>query len=193
MNDQFGDFFQTHRDRLSHIDAMWSDPKVQCYDDKDIPLAVKEGREKALFLAGPTSRRQIPYFMWRAEAVHLLRLSGYAGWIYVPEPRGVAYAEDFTASKPIYTWESDRLLTADDAVFWIPRDDGELLGINTPLENGILMSMTSAAASNRRLWVGWPENTKRGVGLTEHYMVHFKIGVPFYDLAELCFEVAQHQ
>lgn len=177
--------------KLALLQTMWADEKVQCYNDTAMPQPeCSAERVPAIFLAGPTSRAQILQHNWRSEAVALLRKYGWKGWVYVPEPRGLEQPGDFTEAEEIYTWESDRLFAASSTVFWIPRDGGELLGLNTNLELGMMLRDIVLLDMNDRLFLGWPPEAKR-MGLPNHYRTRF--GIEHYcDLESLCFAAAKH-
>lgn len=131
-------YVQDRMRRLALIEAMWRDPFVQLYNDPELPL--KKDQTRTVFLAGPTSRRQILEYNWRSEAVALLRAAGFTGYIYVPEPRGEEIDGDFTEKSYIHHWESTRLLGASHPAFWVPRGGSEMFGLNTNFEWGFLQS-----------------------------------------------------
>lgn len=72
------DHLQQHERLLRRINAMWNDPRVQFYNHAEIPTE-DELRDGSVFLAGPTSRLEIPQFNWRSAAVEYLRQHGYKG------------------------------------------------------------------------------------------------------------------
>jgi hypothetical protein len=164
-------YLVAHETLLAELKAMWADPKVQLYNDAELPAF----SDTAVFLAGPTSRNQILECQWRAKAVAFLRKYGFEGWIYCPEPRGFEAPGDFTERGYIHRWESSRLFTpttcAEYAVFWIPRKADELLGLNTNLELGIMIGkcMMRNDYERRKLFVGRPDSAER-MGLPNHYM-----------------------
>ena len=146
-------------------------------------------KDGAVFIAGPTSRHQILEYNYRSEAVGHLREAGFTGYIYVPEPRGKEFGDDFTERGYIHKWESDRLFAkGTKKVFWIPRMADELLGLNTNLEFGIALGML-LAGSYIDLFVGWPESAER-IGLPNHYSTELA-GQKCYDsLRNMCFAIA---
>ncbi len=180
-------YFSSYRERLELLEQMWSDPRVQCYNDAHMPEEA-ELKDGAVFIAGPTSRHQILEYNYRCEAVGHLREAGFAGYIYVPEPRGKEFADDFTERGYIHKWESDRLFgKATKKVFWIPRMADELLGLNTNLEFGIALGMI-LAGSRIDLFVGWPEGAER-MGLPNHYSSELASQKRYDSLRSLCFAV----
>ena len=180
-------YLSSCRNRLELLEQMWSDPRVQCYNDAVMPSEA-ELQDGAVFIAGPTSRRQILEYNYRCEAVGHLREAGFKGYIYVPEPRGKEFGDDFTERGYIHKWESDRLFAkATKKVFWIPRMADELLGLSTNLEFGIALGML-LAGSQIELFVGWPENAQR-MGLPDHYST-LLAGQKRYDsLRSMCFAI----
>jgi hypothetical protein len=183
----------TQMSRLVLLEEMWSDPYVQCYNDKGLP-GRDELEDGSVFLAGPTSRHQTLEYNWRCEAVAYLREAGFKGFIYVPEPRGLEKKDaDFTDREYIHYWESYRLFGpgmktgATLKVVWIPRDADELLGLNTNLEFGIILGKVSAD-EEMSIFVGWPDLAER-MGLPAHYSVVLQ-GVKRHNtLRRLCYAV----
>lgn len=175
-------YLSVHTTMLAELKAMWEDPKVQLYDDKELPIDMSEG---SVFLAGPTSRNQILHCNWRSHAVWLLRHYGFTGWIFCPEPRGVEVTGDFTEKSYIHKWESKRLIGATQVAFWIPRKADELLGLNTNFELGMSVKRAELDEDYRKkLFVGWPHDAER-MGLPEHYMEMSKV-YRYTSLEELC-------
>jgi hypothetical protein len=168
---------------------MWLDPKVQCYNDAVIP----KDHFPSVFLNGPTSRRQILEFNHRCLTVRFLRGAGFTGWIYVPEPRGQEDPGDFTEKAYIHKWESSRRFTATCNSFWVPRDSGELLGLNTNFEWGFntaqAMYDRSLHDNGKYVVAGWPEHAER-MGLPKHYSEF--AGIPiFSDQKSMCEHIAK--
>ena len=161
-------YLKSHRDRLVLLELMWNDPLVYTYNDPEMPseTVLTLG---SLFIAGPTSRHQILECNWRCELVSQLRLAGYEGVIYIPEPRGLEVSEDFTERGYIHRWESTRLLSAEKQVFWIPRKADELLGLNTNFEFGLIVGLILAGTASD-IFMGWPDEAER-MGLPRHYAV----------------------
>src|SRR5690606_7364487 len=73
---------------------------------------------KTLFLAGPTSRTA-QAASWRSEALRLLEELGYDGHVFIPEPQGGFWAENYINQ---VEWEEEFLKAADVILFWVPRD-----------------------------------------------------------------------
>lgn len=181
-------YLVSYRERLELLEQMWSDPRVQCYNDAHMPHKT-ELKDGAVFIAGPTSRHQILEYNYRSEAVGHLREAGYAGFIYVPEPRGKEFVDDFTERGYIHKWESDRLFAkATKKVFWIPRMADELLGLNTNLEFGIALGML-LAGSRMNVFVGWPESAER-MALLNHYSTKLAGQKRYDSLRSMCFAIA---
>lgn len=188
-------YLEKSREALGHLKAMWEDPMVQLYNDTELP---EHGKEKgSVFLAGPTSRKQVLECQWRAQAVAFLRKRGFKGWIYCPEPRGLELDDDFTERSYIHRWESSRLVTpttcAEHAVFWIPRKADELLGLNTNFELALFigMRMMTSNWSRNRLFVGWPDGAER-MGLPHHYMNEVN-QLRYSDLDSLCADLVANR
>jgi len=164
-----------HAEGLKRLQAMWLDEKVLFYDDP-LDKCFERLREKdagnearaasSVFLAGPTSRHAVPDYLWRKDAHYYLRKSGYTGYILVPEFRGQSYLQntfkaDFTNSEYVYEWERSLLRACEFRMFWIPRDDGQLLALTTNRELGQWLGIAEydeTIAGN--LFVGWPKGTK---------------------------------
>lgn len=182
------------RGQVARVEAMWRDPFVQMYQDKDIP---DDGRDM-MFLEGPTSRAQHINNNYRSQQVEWLREAGYDGWIFVPETRGLrAFYEkvgdlhDFTEKDYIHLWESSRIKRSRIISVWLPRDSGDQLGLNTNLELGIEIGKIMAVGpqSNRHVFVGHPPNAER-MGLPRHYIDSVELK-PYSDLKTMCFAMAQ--
>src|SRR3989344_527318 len=140
-------YLESRRERLQLLEAMWNDPKVQLYNDVELP---PKDDAPSVFLNGPTSRHQILEFNHRCLSVKYLRDAGFNGWIYAPEPRGHEEPGDFTERGYIHEWESSRRFSASCNSFWIPRDSNELLGLNSNLELGIDIGKLLARTQNHR-------------------------------------------
>lgn len=180
-------YMVAHQTKLAELKAMWEDPKVQLYNDAELPENMDD---KFVFLAGPTSRNQVIHCHWRGQAVSLLRHYGFTGWIFCPEPRGYEAPSDFTERGYIHKWESDRLMNATHVAFWIPRKADELLGLNTNLELGIFLGFAiSNNLDGQQLFVGWPHGAER-MGLPNHYMEMAKT-YRYTTLEELCQTIAK--
>lgn len=77
-----------------------------------------ESFKKTIFLAGPTPRNQsVP--SWRPEALKLLEEAGFDGVVFVPEPRGGHWTENYDTQ---IEWEETGLRMADSILFWVPRE-----------------------------------------------------------------------
>ena len=90
-----------------------------------------------IFLAGPSPRlASTP--SWRPEALRLLAEQGFAGDVYVPEPRAgkwpEVYEEDFYIAQ--VEWEDKYLESATCIMFWVPRRAPDMLGLTTNDEWG---------------------------------------------------------
>jgi hypothetical protein len=163
---------------------MWLDPYVQCYNDATLPT----DNSLSVFLNGPTSRRQILEFNHRCLSVQYLREAGFKGWIYVPEPRGEEDPGDFTEKEYIYHWESSRRFAATCNSFWVPRDSGEMLGLNTNFEWGLNVGQLLYGQTNQMIFIGWPVGAER-MGLPEHYSTKAHRRA-YHDQKEMCQRIA---
>lgn len=86
----------------------------------------------SIFLAGPTPRGpEAP--SWRPEALRLLAERGYAGVVFVPEPRDGKWERDYDGQ---VAWEEAHLHMADVILFWVPRDMKHMPGLTTNDEWG---------------------------------------------------------
>lgn len=157
------------------MESMWRDPLVQMYQDMDLPDDDTIKNHGGIFLAGPTSRNQLIEMNWRKEAVRLLRDFGFRGWIYVPENRG-GYGKEWNRNLSgefdAPEWETKRLWehpATRAKVFWIPRDDHELFGLNTNWEAGYACGVIVQGAPVEEIFIGWPEKANR-MKLPKHYL-----------------------
>ncbi len=184
-------YLERHARKLALIEAMWRDPLVQLYNDPELPDPGTLQTYGSVFLAGPTSRRQILEYNWRSEAVHFLRAAGFLGAIYVPEPRGEEDDGDFTEKAYIHQWESTRLRDAYKLAFWVPRQGTEMLGLNTNFEWGFATAEFLFRRENKRRWlfIGWPDEAER-MGLPNHYAVELAHGHRYLTLELLCSAIA---
>lgn len=82
-------------------------------------------------------------------------------------------------------------MTVSHVLFWIPRDDSELLGLNTNLELGIFLGRAMFARESlpEFLGIGWPDGAKR-MGLVRHYVTEAGIQ-HFGTLESLCVAAAK--
>ncbi len=88
--------------------------------------------QSSIFLAGPTPRAaSVP--SWRQDALTLLARRGYAGVVFVPEPRDAGWSRSYIDQ---VDWELAALACADCIVFWIPRELEHLPGFTTNVEFG---------------------------------------------------------
>jgi hypothetical protein len=167
--ERVSEYLEEHARKADLLQEMWNDPYVQCYNDEKLPL-FGDVEMDSVFLAGPTSRRQLIEYNWRCEAVTLLRQLGFKGYIFVPEPRGREKRGDFTERSYIHWWESNRLLSATHPAFWIPREFEELMGLNTNFELGMFIGRSLFSNEHRQLFIGWPPEAER-MGLPRHYAI----------------------
>ncbi len=203
-------YLKAHRDQLELLERMWSDPRVQFYNDEHMP-SDQELALGAVFPVGPTSRHQFLMTIWRCQFYGFLREADYKGIIYSPEPRGLEEDNDFTERGYIHHWESSRLFhkTTVKAI-WVPRMADELLGLNTNYEwgrvDGYLQALReySEMFANRtdptaedlrfeakqfKVFIGWPDEAER-MGLPRHYSLELG-GMKRYDtLRRLSFAAA---
>jgi hypothetical protein len=187
MNQRIEDYLNERRRKLALIEAMWRDPFVQCYNDSEMPPIEDQLRLGSIFLAGPTPRRQTLELNWRCEAVSLVRAAEFTGYIYVPEPRGTEIATDFTERGYIYRWESSRLFGRAKKLIWVPRNAGELLGLNTNFEWGRTSGMIdSGKLDPNDVFIGWPDEAER-MGLPRHYSIELDGCVRHMTLEATCY------
>lgn len=186
--DRIQSYLDAHRERLELLKRMWLDPKVQCYNDKIPPTRGEPGWGGSVFLAGPTSYQHILEFNWRCYAVKYLRDAGFKGWIFIPESRGEERKGDYPDRSYIHNWESSRLFTAKHMLFWIPRNNNELFGLNTNHELGIVVGMIYQGAK-ASTFIGWPDDAIR-MGLPGHYVDVFARKPIYTDLKAMCEAVA---
>lgn len=86
----------------------------------------------SIFLAGPTPR-DAAVASWRPDALRLLAERGFAGVVFVPEPRDGAWVRDYEGQ---IAWEEAHLHMADVVLFWLPRALGSMPGLTTNDEWG---------------------------------------------------------
>lgn len=167
--------------------AMWDDPLVYMYQD---PLLVGCGTP-SIFLAGPSSREDVLEFKWRINAVQYLRLAGFKGIIYVPEPRENDWSFKDEFEGEIVEWEKSRLLSASMVLVWIPRHQTQLPGRVTNTELGVLIGMALAlpAKYSDRFEFGYPSGAWK-VKSETHWAIEAG-KKPFYDLQAMCGHIAQ--
>jgi 8-oxo-dGTP pyrophosphatase MutT (NUDIX family) len=75
--------------------------------------------KSAIFLAGPTPRKDTLLPSWRPEALRYLKEAGYDGVVFVPEDEDGTWAHNYDDQ---IEWEELCLNLADIIVFWIPRE-----------------------------------------------------------------------
>lgn len=139
---------------------------------------------KTIFLAGPTSRTQ--GVSWRGEALRFLEELGYDGHVFIPEPQGGFWAENYINQ---VEWEEEFLKAADVVLFWVPRDmkgtheDGNgspMPGLTTNDEWGVWKY------SGKVVW-GAPAGADH-VSYQKHYAK--KLGIPMADTLKGTLELA---
>lgn len=190
------------KSKVALLEAMWRDPFVQMYQDKELPT---DGRE-SVFLEGPTSRKEHINHNYRSQQVSLLRGFGWDGWIFVPETRGLvqfygrATGYDFTEKEYIHNWESSRIMASSRVSCWIPRDNEDQLGLNTNLELGIEIGrklerlelerfLGHLPTPARKLFIGWPSSAQR-MGLPKHYVDLLRYVTIYDQLDTMCKAIA---
>ncbi len=153
-----------HTHGLERLRNIWRDEKVLFYDDNISDYLERMKSEGAVFLAGPTSRDAIPDYLWRKDAHHFLRASGFDSFIIVPEFRGQSnlqntFKHDFTSSSFVHDWERVGLRNSQYRLFWIPRNREQLLGLTTNRELGQWMALAESNKEiSERLFIGWPSS-----------------------------------
>ncbi|MFO0754858.1 MAG: nucleoside 2-deoxyribosyltransferase domain-containing protein [Byssovorax sp.] len=123
------------------------------YAREAFPAAVT----RSIFLAGPTPRSpEVP--SWRPAAIAALARLGFDGAVFVPEPRGGAWAAGYDEQ---IAWEEAGLHRADVILFWVPRDMSTLPGLTTNIEWGVW-------SNSGKVVLGVPEGAAH-VGYMLHY------------------------
>lgn len=187
MKQRIEEYLNEHKRKLALLEAMWRDPFVQCYNDSEMPPIEDQLGLGSIFLAGPTTVKQILELNWRCEAVALLRAAGSTSYIYVPEPRGTEHENDFTKRSYIHRWESSRLFGGAKQLYWVPRDHSELLGLNTNFEWGRTSGMIdSGKLDPKNVFIGWPDEAVR-MGLPRHYSIELDGCIRHQTLEALCY------
>lgn len=87
----------------------------------------------AIFLAGPTPRKENPVASWRPEAIKILEAKGFKGRVFVPEDVDGLIKGDYYSQ---VVWEREALQQSHAIVFWVPRDLLSLPGFTTNVEFG---------------------------------------------------------
>lgn len=91
---------------------------------------------KAIFLAGPTPRSaDVP--SWRPEAIRILEGLGFEGKVYVPEPNGRDWAENY--DDQIF-WEWEAIHQSTVTIFWVPRHIETMPAFTTNVEFGLTVA-----------------------------------------------------
>lgn len=139
---------------------------------------------KTLFLAGPTPRGDAT--SWRESALKFLKEMGYDGHVFVPEPQGGFWAENYIHQ---VEWEEEFLKAADVILFWVPRD---IKGAH-PEGNGAPMP----GLTTNDEWGVWKYSGKVVWGSPKEadstsYQKHYakKLGVPMADTLKETLELA---
>ncbi len=166
--------------------AMWDDPLVFHYQSLEFaPKGII-----SLFLAGPSSRQDVLKYKWRALAVHYLRLAGYKGVIYVPEPceNDWSFKENFPME--IVDWEIERLMSSTMKFFWVPRHEVQLPGRVTNTELGFWLGRAyeNLKIKDQIVW-GYPTDAWKMK--SEHHWARLPGIEPFHDLEAMCKHVAE--
>lgn len=181
-----GNNIRKYEHLLDLCNKMWSDPLVFHYQNTEpAPPGIK-----SIFLAGPSSRDDVLEFKWRILAVNHLRKSGFTGVIYVPEPTENDWSFKKTFPMEIVRWESERLLSADLAFFWLPRHQVQLPGRVTNTELGFHLGMAYALPEKykSRIILGCPADAWK-VKSEMHWASIPNIEV-FDDLEVMCLHAA---
>ena len=97
---------------------------------------IREKLGKTIFLAGPTSRKNVFEKSWRKEAVGIVEKIGFNGTICLPEFKEARPFSDEDDWDTQTDWEWKLLDNADCIVFWIPRELPDMPGFTTNLEFG---------------------------------------------------------
>lgn len=169
------------KEMIQLAEDMWRDPLVYHYQD----LSLAPDGTNSVFLAGPSSREDVLEYKWRIYAVKYLREAGFKGVIYVPEPREDDWTFKGSFPMPIVKWESDRILSATIAFFWLPRHPVQLPGRVTNTELGIHLGMAHENPDfKERMIFGCPEDAWK-VKPEKHYANLFGVEV-FEDLKTMC-------
>lgn len=86
----------------------------------------------SLFLAGPTPRSE-DVRSWRPDAIAALRVMGFEGTVFIPEPASGRWQHSYTDQ---VDWEDEALNAATVIVFWVPRDLKTMPAFTTNVEWG---------------------------------------------------------
>lgn len=148
------------------------------------------GRERSIFLAGPSSDAK-----WRPTAIRLLRVGGFRGTIIIPEfHSGIFDKSLFDDGKPstipnmsrsserIMEWETNGIDNATVLMVWMPYTGFDDVRRWTGLSTRSEASRAIATHSGRRkLVLGMPKDAFRSG--QERYHAHIN-GVPIYESLE---------
>ncbi|MEM7152005.1 MAG: nucleoside 2-deoxyribosyltransferase domain-containing protein [Myxococcota bacterium] len=107
---------------------MTAEAMTVVYAKEAMPRAVTA----SVFLAGPTPRSlDVP--SWRPQCLELLEAQGFAGVVFVPEPRDGVFVGSYDEQ---IDWELQALARADCILFWVPRDLETMPAFTTNVEFG---------------------------------------------------------
>jgi len=141
------------------------------YAQEDIKIS-----RPSVFLAGPTPRSSNTK-SWRPEAISYL--SGHGLDIIIPEFKNKVALEGSLEKEFQIQWEEKYMNLADIIIFWIPRNDTDLLGLTTNDEWGYWR-----AKNPSKLVLGVPPGSFR-----TDYQVFWakKLDIPVFDnLKDIC-------
>ena len=132
-------------------------------------------RKNTIFLAGPTSRINC-HESWRKNAIKYLEEFGFDGNIIIPEPKNCIVSNNIDKNNQI-KWERHYLSISNLILFWIPRNNSELIGLTTNIELGEWYK-------SNKIVIGFPENSIKNDYIK--YIID-ENNLDFYnDLEELC-------
>jgi len=153
------------------------------YSYSDSP--VEKGDKKAIFLAGPTIRKEQEEDWlkesWRTEALNILEELNFEGVVYIPE---YMRRKDFVDNDKQFEWEWEALHAADVIVFWVPRVFPELPALTTNVEFGFYID------KGKTVVYGRPDNSDRNGYLDRLYKKVLNKN-PFSNLKELLKEAVK--
>ena len=101
------------------------------YNNDDINFDITKN---TIFLAGPTSRINC-HDSWRKNASKYLEEFGFNGNIIIPEPKNCIVSNNIDKNTQI-EFERQYLSMSNIILFWIPRNNSELIGLTTNIEFG---------------------------------------------------------
>jgi hypothetical protein len=137
-------------------------------------------REQSIFLAGPTPRSK-DVESWRPEALAILADIGYQGNVFVPEPEGGEWADDYDYDSQI-SWELKGLNIAGMygcIVFWVPRNLENMPAFTTNVEFGLHVKVC-----NLNMAYGRPDNAP-GTRYLDSLYLRYRFKKPQNSLKEL--------